>query len=447
MINMKKRYLSAILFLMLMTNLRAGYFGQAFSKVQDVASYSLGKVFTTKQEVKTSVENLADEFEEMNTSSLSNSFISLDKQNLANLPIWFAQRDELHEISKANMKGKFSQCYISGSEGKIDKNKIGIRAYNVFVPKNYNKANKPIVLAVVHGTFAAEADEFYSINSSSPFYAYSCEFAKKLAQENQTSVEIISLQWSGKNCSKDRQDGAAMLAQVFNNFYAQHNIYTIAHSHGCNVVNSASRLLPDNISIKHAIHLACPVRDQSENNFMPKRFDKLTQFYSEGDTIAALGSLTQWNMFSAGTYRKFAQQNGKITNVRVLLNGRNIGHSNAKNDIVKNLANILDEIDNNYIINRDLIMNINRENEKEPILIAVKNPLNNIDQLANKEHLEESEIAFANDILKSELEYSKAKKDKFKETYKKEMNYNSFLFAKMYKFCRNIACEVKDAFF
>jgi len=482
--NIKNKYLPIVLLLIPMTNLKAGTsqsisrsYDQTFAtrnqldksinkfEVIDAPEYpdtddlikefeviqapeyidtdNLIKEFEVIQKPLSDVDNLVNEFEDMTKSRFFNSLTS-SQQFSASSDVTHLQKDTLHEATKEDLKARFGECYVSIDDTKpININKNGIRSAHRFVPYNYDSSKKPIVVAVVHGTFVPEADEFYSLNSSSPFYAYSCEFAKQLANDNQAAVEIISLQWSGKNCSIDRKNASQMLSQILNTFYKDHDIYTIAHSHGCNVVNNASRLLPENIFIKHAIHLACPVRDLSEEMFMPKQFEKLTQFYSNGDTIAALGSLTQYNFYSRyGNCRKFENQGMKITNIRVLSDGRNVGHSSAKNDIIKNLSTILDEINSNYILNRDLIMDINKDDkEKESILIAVKNPINDIRKVINKDDIDDLEVSTINDILKIEQEYSNIQTDKFQEKYNKEMNFKTSFAARPINFTKHLAEE------
>lgn len=431
----RNKYLLMGFLLFFAINLNAGTFMQSFAKVQGMnfvkgvsnKMRSMASYFKQDTAKEKKTDEVLSEFHEMSAAKdncyadVNNRF---DGLSIGTLQL---ERDKLHTMSQANLSERFGSLAVP-----VDKDRIGVRACNQFVPENCDLTKKPIVIVVVHGTFVPEAEDYYSTQSY--FYQNVCEFAQKEALKNGAPVDIISLQWSGKNNSADRLNASVVLADILNKFYSNHKIYTIAHSHGCNVVNGSSRFLHDNLFIKHAIHLACPVRDLSEEKFNPKQFKKLTQFYSNGDSVAALGSLTQYNwLFSSGNCRKFEQQDGKITNVRVLLRGCDIGHSNAKNDIIHYLPRILDEL-NNYSINKDLTLNIDRSHAN-PVLISVKNPI-----AINDRH--SAELTLQKAQLELELQYSESQTEIFKQTYNKDMNTK---FNRFYRFLYGLYTEVAQS--
>lgn len=340
--------------------------------------------------------------------------IKEDVNNVRDINNWQSyEKDKWTLISQDNLKSNFKQLALSENK------EIGIRNLSVYVPKDYIKNKKPLAVFIIHGTFAANSLEYYKPNEI--FYENAARFAKELANKERVPVELIAFRWSGYNNSSARKDAGVFLTSILDNYYSDYKIYTIAHSHGCNVVNYSSRIL-QKAKIDHAIHLSCPVRDAVEKDFKPKNFLRLIQFYSNSDIVATLGAFTTKAILSLSP-RKFKVQKNKnveIYNVRTLLDGSDPGHSNSKDYIVYHLKNIINIIDNNYEFNNDLVMDIKTNFMRKPnIIIAIRNPID------LKIYSEYSGIQKA---IKEEENYSNQQKELFKDFYKKDINikYNVF---------------------
>lgn len=128
-------------------------------------------------------------------------------------------------------------------------------------------------------------------------------------------LHLFSYEWTGKLFDIRRRPAGEILADYLNVYYPDAQIIPIAHSHGCNVMNFASKLLtPDKKSkkarIRCMIYFAPPCRQEipqeekssiinplgktydSINDFMaiePENYDQLFTFYSQGDDVVPKG--------------------------------------------------------------------------------------------------------------------------------------------------------------
>lgn len=296
----------------------------------------------------------------------------------------------------------------------------GIRSREIYIPKNLNKTTqRPTVVILVHGTFASNTPEYHDQNS--PFYQGVLNFAVNHAEKTGQPIDVISFRWSGKNSSSDRIEAAKKLINLLK-FYLDNNYetITIAHSHGANLVNHASQLLPDNKQIDHIIHFAAPVRDTTDLQFKPMHFKRLTQFYSTSDLTAATGSVViKWSMITKkGSVRKFQPQDNKeIINIRTQINGKDPGHSEIK-AIINYLPEILEIIKNHYPLSTDLHLDVNTNphNSDFPVIISIRKATASLESNSPQD-----KEAFK-DELQRENKYSIAQKEIYRQRYNHRMD-------------------------
>jgi hypothetical protein len=352
------------------------------------------------------------------------------------------------------MKNKFlHHIYVEG------KTECGVRAHEKYTPADVNPNAKPIVIVLVHGTFAQNVDDYHI--QGTQLYESVRDFAKSYANDKKAAIELVSLRWSGVNSSQARRNGGMALASLLIQYYSNHEIITISHSHGCNLVNKASRQLgPWDVMIDRIIHFATPVRDATEaDDFEPLNFKRLVQFYSTSDLIGALGALTEKNAFvRKGSIRKYEHQDGRmVMNVRTQVNGFDPGHSNVKGVLVY-LDKALKVLDT-FVLHTDLDLDINfkAENAENPVLVSARHNVifNSEDQSSEKYNSLKQAILLnavnsrgelTSDEKKAlertidielaqrfayEARYSEAQKAVFKERYGKTMGKKNGLFSRL----------------
>lgn len=339
-----------------------------------------------------------------------------------------------------------------GNLAYCGKNNHGIQTKEVFVPATAPIDVKPIVVVIVHGTFAQDSSSYKQ--GDSPFYAGVSRFARKLATQRNKPIEVISFRWTGSNKSAARKNGAIALASVLSNYYEGSEIITIAHSHGCNVVNTASRYLPSNVSIEHMIQIAAPVRDTSETDFQPQNFKHLTQFYSTSDGVAAVGAITPWWMpwRLTGSVRKFQAQLGRrVVNVRVQINGNEPGHSNIR-ALVTYMPEILEKMAT-FKFNTDLDLNLVLANNQGKFAMCeaqdgISNVLFSVRHYANSHNLlretdmDDSQKFAVASQFSLEYQMSEAGKKMFKDYYDKDMHEKPSIFSRFRRaFNEEVLCK------
>lgn len=276
---------------------------------------------------------------------------------------------------------------------------FGVRSKYVFIP-NHTKFNKHIsntnssrklVIITLHGTWAYNFKNYYDPKFS--YFRDILNFARNEANVRNVPVEVISFRWAEKdnseinilkhlkvaithNTSAVRMQAGKILANLLIKHYVNYEKIIISHSHGCNVTSYASRLIGKKTVIDHIINLATPVRDTTEQAFNPVNFLKLTNFYSNADMVAALGSINTFNlvkwMNTGNRIRKFTDYGVKeIFNVRVQINGKPPGHSEIQK-IVPHLSWILAEAEF-FKINKDLELNLDTTSSPANIYLAARN--------------------------------------------------------------------------
>ena len=101
----------------------------------------------------------------------------------------------------------------------------------------------PVIVFLIHGTFAREAGW---TKADSPL----CQVVEAAARAAKRDVMFRSVEWSGRNTSKARLDGARKLDSHFREAcetFPAAPIFMIGHSHGGSVVAYFCRDLPDRL--------------------------------------------------------------------------------------------------------------------------------------------------------------------------------------------------------
>lgn len=316
-------------------------------------------------------------------------------------------------------------------------NQAGVRKHEIYIPRVVSNTQKPLVLFVVHGTWAQESASYFDVEK--PFYRYIRQFARDLSEKRGTPIELISFRWEGKNSSKARKAGSIALSSIMNYYYSHAEVMTIAHSHGCNVVNAATQYLAYGSQIEHIIHLAAPVRDSFEVDYKPQNFKHLTQFYSTSDGVAAVGSVAPWwKAWTLGS-RKFESQAGRrVVNIRVQINGSDCGHSNIK-AVACYLTDILHKA-SGYQFNTDLDLNVilaNNQNEYDKYyepgldntMLAVRK-YNNAQELIKTIATKDSDKLAIAEQFAAEYKLSEYQKAEFKARYGRDIAQKEGLFSR-----------------
>ena len=332
------------------------------------------------------------------------------------------------------------------------KNQTGIRRAYYYQPASYNPnpslteatiGTKPILVAVVHGTgFTAPGfatggkvtQDFFDINSVG--FRGILDFARSYANEKKAPVEVVSYQWTGGNSVVERRKAALGLGQFLASRRG-HDLITVSHSHGGNVVNAASYIVPDPINIM--IQIATPVREANtdEKEYKPTNFSTLIQFWSSNDWVVPVGSLSMqlrdlWS--KQGSIRKFiygkptVKLENKIYNIRVQLDGALVGHSPIEY-ITPHLNSIVTDVENRYFLNTDLDLNIAlRACEGIHYLLAIRQPLEETDyykQFVAPEMQKDPQVAqMVKQVETAAVAYSDKQKALYKKCYNKDMTAN-----------------------
>jgi len=170
----------------------------------------------------------------------------------------------------------------------------GIKVLWLYKPVNADPTNKPIVIVLTHGTFVKKGRHFSDENNV--IFRGVMRFAQMEAERQKTLVTLVSYQWSGSNETVDRVEAAKILANIVNVYFSGFYYILLSHSHGCNVVNIATRFFTDPVDL--LIHLASPILEkehvtyEGQNIYVPKNFRTLISFYSLGDAIQIGGQIS-----------------------------------------------------------------------------------------------------------------------------------------------------------
>ena len=211
---------------------------------------------------------------------------------------------------------------------------------------------------------------------------YIQDFAKVLSCSYGCAVEIVTFSWAGSLGEEYRQEAGQILAKhLKEKLHAQEirGIWTIAHSHGCNVVNHAAEALRSaQRKIDVAFHIASPYQDIKQDNDQNAQLvddidalniKKIYHFYSPGDITQVAGS---WYN-GGGLNRKVLPHLSSETmvhNINVLQDGKLLNHTTIKEAVLANLVPFIYEIDAYYRYYTELDANVLQDGSRP--LVSIK---------------------------------------------------------------------------
>jgi len=213
-------------------------------------------------------------------------------------------------------------------------------------PDVINNSKGCLVFAVIHGTgffgesgnknknyFDAETQEFRGILHFAKEYLAQYNFKRSVKGKHKKYLHLFSFCWNGHLTDMlGRKPAAKKLAYYLDTLYPNSPIVTLAHSHGCTIVNWASHFLkkfkekneiiksngekkPYKGRIRTIIHFASPCKQKmpedkksrfynplgklfdKANDIMAKEptdFDQLFAFYSLNDWTVPLAVIDLW---------------------------------------------------------------------------------------------------------------------------------------------------------
>jgi len=226
--------------------------------------------------------------------------------------------------------------------------------------------NQTMLFILVHGTCAHNSDNYNSVGGD--VFVKTIAMAYRYAQERNCPVEIMSLRWSGLNTDQARIKAGQGLADIINGYITRNprTIFTIAHSHGGNVVNYATNRLSGNASIDTIINIATPVVVLNSGIYSAykKAFKTLLNLYSTEDVVQPTGSsLREIVMdFLTGSrkvtplynknrpVRTYATPYNIIIDARVRIDGnQGVSHTDMPGWVVPYLYTILQQRERDYV--------------------------------------------------------------------------------------------------
>ena len=168
------------------------------------------------------------------------------------------------------------------------------------------------IFIMVHGTWG----------SDSHWHQPESDFFHTLEQSaNARGAHVLSFQWSGSNNHACRKKAALRLEKLITSYPIDTIINLVAHSHGTNVVNLTSQLLDEREENNHIINavysFGTPVHADCYRPNM-KIIKYFYHFFSLNDFVQPV-----LGMFN----REYPDIDRRITNLRVLINGRQPSHS------------------------------------------------------------------------------------------------------------------------
>ncbi len=327
-------------------------------------------------------------------------------------------------------KSKWQELRIESKFKQYDQVSGTIRSIYQFSPGTIKQGVAKIVVFVIHGTWSEHAAAFKDINDE--WYQHILKYAQGMAEKKQTAVEVVSYGWKGINATDERVAAGKNLALIISQFYNDYEVVTIAHSHGCNVAIAASRYLV-NKPINLMLNMGAPVRDITDDEFVPMAVKKLVAFYSTSDWVQAVGAINLGALFEKeGSIRKFMRRKGmEVYNIRVQFDGAEPPHSDAGGirRVGLYLAQIMPML-SLFKYNNDLDMNIRTEViEKDPVIIAIRNyiTVENIIRYPDleKQTMNKDLLWDFMDHIKKEVAYSKKEEEKFERIYNRSIHYKA----------------------
>jgi len=234
----------------------------------------------------------------------------------------------------------------------------------LITPPNVTSPDR-IMLVCVHGTFSGP--QSFGVVDTKPLTIALNKFARCLAQAHACAVEIVSFKWSGALSEKDRNEVAARaLAHEIVKLHTRADgfrysqLWSIAHSHGCNVVNRTAALLattdPEKpIHFTTCIHIASPAPDDEQTL---QHIKKLYHFYGSMDFTQGAGSIATTWWYWKRKYPVGRDAHSIRYNIRLSSDGIDLNHINIKVPVVAYLPQLIYMIETNYPRYCDLDANV-----------------------------------------------------------------------------------------
>ncbi len=391
-----------------------------------------------KEKLERTQEKLEDELSAGMNRSMIHKFGVSPKDHIFRNLLRIAGRP----IPNAPEVGAAEQVQTDGHTHELHKRIIG---------EGLGLDNGKIVLISVHGTFATP--NAFGLDDSRLTTQQILRLAQTLALAHKKPVELLIFKWSGALKQEDRINAGETLAGWLQPRMLHDKdiseIWTIAHSHGCNVVNNmADRLkeLAPNRPIDVGIQIASPKLDKplfnpdnitEDDMFKQYNFDNLYHFYSTGDNIQVGGSLEESpyrGLFSLSYYsdRKLpmpilTDNDRRVYNIRIQDGNFEPDHILIKMPVLANITNLLFIIDTEYsgFWDLDAAVFIDPLMEKYPeklgpLRAAIEK--NNKDGLKtpimvirNRESLQQGSLSL--DKIKKALRYSNGERENYKRIY------------------------------
>jgi len=189
----------------------------------------------------------------------------------------------------------------------------------------------PLVLWLIHGTWAAQSPEFF--DPSDETYQMFLAFGEELACRKKRPIEIVSYTWDSADSYEARRLGGTTLRFISESFFGVSSGYgphwVVSHSHGTNVALLASQ----EVCFEAIVSLAAPVL---EAIYSPLYVGTFYHFYSLSDFVQKLGSFDRRSakrMLGLSGNGRFFQKESPYTTTysfRVMFDGGEPAHLNLK---------------------------------------------------------------------------------------------------------------------
>ena len=189
---------------------------------------------------------------------------------------------------------------------------IEFRPCGSYVPQHILDENKLIVCIIVHGTHSPDSEAFFESDKPKEnkvakkqrgIYQDIKESVRRYAETEQTKLHLISYRWSGRLNHTNKLLAGSILERFLRAMdYLKSGIKVIllTHSHGGNVANYVTALVPAETPIYALIHFACPAR--KDPAYQPAHYRYLFNFYCN-DLIAKLGQNREGKLTKAALHR------------------------------------------------------------------------------------------------------------------------------------------------
>jgi hypothetical protein len=321
---------------------------------------------------------------------------------------------------------------------------------------------KRVVLFAIHGTWGQDDQQFHKEENQT--FQSILEYAKTLGD----AVEVVIINWSGKNLDYERKEVAKKINTILSMFYFNSSLFEkisfLGYSHGGNIINLLTQELVKSGS-KHKIHdvisIFTPVR-QGYAVDLEALSGNVYHFYGAADMVQYFGSfdfdLTEvdkddYSVFShfpnplhlfymwegrtqRNQKRKISFQH-KIMNFRTRIDGKEIGHLDIKS-LISMLPQIIKKASIQYLLNDNFDLNLNTESFDSILVIRDEIPEKLLFAHAKKMQFE-TDLSFdklfftLKEQKRTERLFSKKEKALFRKQYQFSIGSSEYPFIKYFK--------------